>query len=826
MSERDSSIQPDHPNLRNPACDVCREKKVRSKVGSLERAVAGLSFEWSYNLVRCGREKPVCENCKIWKTGCAYSDRLKRDNDQSRQTQRFEEVHDRLDRIENAMQRLASALERVVLQHSQTPSDGSKSMDSPEPVFAGGLSQVVDRTLSSSTRSSQTQGGTLLADKRGDLQYLGANSLPSITFEAESIAQQKLRLKLPTLSGRSRTEASNVLRRLNGVKSSASSFFPEDGELSSGRPNWWFPERAEAMRICVAFFDHSNALYPVFRRASFLKRVNDMYDHPEKTPELEWLACFNNTLLFGLYTSIRPPPGLSLALMKRLIDNNWLAFKDISLFLTPRLLNIQALLTAVVVAQETSRPGLCWALLCQACRLAQAIGLHRRSDPAQFRDPGEYEERKWVFWNLYVLDKTLSMAFGRTVFLPDFDIDVELPSDSEEINWQMVIAWTSLAKIQSRTYERLYSASSLTVGPEQRHAVALGLSKDLQNWVEGTSSFSYDDPIPSISAYLKLELRFNFYNSLLMIHRVNHGGGKESEDICLDAARKAIVAIRTALSEHAELAESRLVLWLYLYYPFTPFFTLFTHIVRHPQLPTTREDLDLIRYVRDHLDRMKDVHAGARRLTRVTGAFVRMAETFLGEYVEESNQTATGVVGKRKRSEKTTTGAAAAAEQEERGFLTMGLGNDEEPMDLEFLRPLQPQPQPQPQLPLRGNGVHQQDPAAAIAPNGVELGMMPPVHHQQHQQEPIDPLSQPGASSMENPPLTASSFLHNIPSYGQTVLAPDQGPLDFDWVLWDQSSLAHDLSPMDLLQVDVDDAQSLEWLTRASMMTGGGQGGG
>ncbi len=193
--------------------------------------------------------------------------------------------------------------------------------------------------------------------------------------------------------------------------------------------------------------------------------------------------------------------------------------------------------------------------------MAQAIGLHRRSDPAQFRDRGEYEERKWVFWNLYVLDKTLALAFGRTIFMPDFDIDVELPAESDEINSEMVLAWTSLAKIQSQTYERLYSASSLTAGPEQRHAAALGLSKDLQHWMESTASFTYDDPIPSLSAYLDLELQFNFYNSLLMIHRVNHGGGKESEDISLDAARKAVSAIRTALSEHADLAESRLVLW-------------------------------------------------------------------------------------------------------------------------------------------------------------------------------------------------------------------------------------------------------------------------
>ncbi len=206
-----------------------------------------------------------------------------------------------------------------------------------------------------------------------------------------------------------------------------------------------------------------------------------------------------------------------------------------------------------------------------------------------------------------------------------------------------------------------------------------------------------------------------------------------------------------------------------------------------------------MRFVRDHLDRMKDVHAGARRLLRVTGAFVRMAETFLGEYVQGSDASGEVVVGKRKRSVK------KVAEQQEDGVVPTLNVPTEEPMDLDFLRPLQPQ------SPLRSIQIQ-----GAAAPDGVVQSVgMPPV--QQQQQQPIDPVSQPEAVN----PLTASSLL-NMPG-GQTVLAPDQGPLDFDWVLWDQS-LAHDLSPMDLFQVD--DAQSLDWLMRASMMTdaGGTQG--
>ena len=216
----------------------------------------------------------------------------------------------------------------------------------------------------------------------------------------------------------------------------------------------------------------------------------------------------------------------------------------------------------VLVAQETSRPSLCWALLCQACRLAQALGLHRRSDPSQFRDEDEREERKWVFWNLYIMDKTMSMAFGRTVCMPDFDIDVDPPKETEEIFWPMMMAWIALAKIQSRIYEYLYSAVANRTGDEKRHTIALALDQELRLWWSENVPYLLQGSDEHLElAYVELELRFNFYNSLLMIHRVDHNGGVESQQICLHSARQAIVSIRNAISKNSGLEKSNLVLW-------------------------------------------------------------------------------------------------------------------------------------------------------------------------------------------------------------------------------------------------------------------------
>lgn len=184
------------------------------------------------------------------------------------------------------------------------------------------------------------------------------------------------------------------------------------------------------------------------------------------------------------------------------------------------------------------------------------------SDEARFRHESESEERKWVFWNLYTLDKTLSMAFGRTVCMPDFDIDVDMPKETKEIEWPIFMAWIWLAKIQSRIYERLYSATAYVSGDEQRHAAALELDAQLRSWsMKNMQSFSESQTTYFGGKYIELELKFNYHNSLVMIHRVDYGGGPESAKVCLGSAREAIALIRSSCAKHSELAESDLALW-------------------------------------------------------------------------------------------------------------------------------------------------------------------------------------------------------------------------------------------------------------------------
>ena len=163
-------------------------------------------------------------------------------------------MHDRLERIESAFYRLTTAVERVTAQDAASSTLPQTRSASPPP-SGRCLARGIDETPTLQ-RSSQTKPGAFIADKHGELHFLGANSLPSITSEAESVAQQRIRRKLSTLSGRSRTEASNVLRRLSGLKVDASSVVPdyewEGIDVGAGR--WWFPDRDVAVLISHGLF--------------------------------------------------------------------------------------------------------------------------------------------------------------------------------------------------------------------------------------------------------------------------------------------------------------------------------------------------------------------------------------------------------------------------------------------------------------------------------------------------------------------------------------------------------------------------------------------
>lgn len=97
------------------------------------------------------------------------------------------------------------------------------------------------------------------------------------------------------------------------------------------------------------------------------------------------------------------------------------------------------------------------------------LGYHRLQTPST----PDQDSKIVLFWFSYILDRALSLRFGRAAIIHDCDITaprrisdtVKVPN----IVWKMVLdQWIAYAEFQGLAYKQLYSPSALTRSPEQR----------------------------------------------------------------------------------------------------------------------------------------------------------------------------------------------------------------------------------------------------------------------------------------------------------------------------------------------------------------------
>ncbi|KAG9857421.1 putative C6 transcription factor, partial [Aureobasidium melanogenum] len=165
----------------------------------------------------------------------------------------------------------------------------------------------------------------------------------------------------------------------------------------------------------------------------------------------------------------------------------------------PVLPNIQALLIGAIKAQEECKLSLSWTFLSAAATMCHTLGFHRKSSLAH-EDQETADIKRHLFWQLYMLDKNLSLNLGRGSNFPDADIDAEFYTPSTnpaQRPWDLMSLATILfAKLQGQVYDKLYSASAMNSSLEERSRVVDELSSQvnaLRNQLlsEGYSSIDY-----------------------------------------------------------------------------------------------------------------------------------------------------------------------------------------------------------------------------------------------------------------------------------------------------------------------------------------------
>jgi hypothetical protein len=223
-----------------------------------------------------------------------------------------------------------------------------------------------------------------------------------------------------------------------------------------------------------------------------------------------------------------------------------------------------------------------------AARLALALGLHRASIDSH-STTSEIEQRRNVFWVLYVQDRCISLRLGRPPTICEDDIEVSEPIACRLLQPPHVgdcvsyfAHFVKLARIKSGIYSKLYSVRS-PKGNRLAESIATvsNLDEKLAIWRESLPELP---PLEKVLRFPNLEmflstvlLHAEYYNCQLMLHRsglygeafgpnnlpIPETSSTESHSIssrarCLTAARHT-AQLLNSLRESGHLSRNNLV---------------------------------------------------------------------------------------------------------------------------------------------------------------------------------------------------------------------------------------------------------------------------
>ncbi|KAI4726306.1 hypothetical protein E4T49_05947 [Aureobasidium sp. EXF-10728] len=300
----------------------------------------------------------------------------------------------------------------------------------------------------------------------------------------------------------------------------------------------------------------------------------------------------------------------------------------------PVIPNIQALLVGAIKAQEECKLSLSWTFLSAAATMCHTLGFHRRSSLVhEARETADV--KRHLFWQLYMMDKNLSLNLGRGSNFPDSDIDAEFytpSSNPAQRPWDLMSLDTILfAKLQGQVYDKLYSASAMSSSLEERSRVVDELSSQVNALRNKLLSIDFS------GAYYQERLigmahsaDFVCYSVLTVIYRAQPltSSTTEISPRCYEAARLGLENHLRCFAQFRDRSvpqQAEYVNWILLYPSFTPFTVVFIHAIA----TSDTDELRLLQETVYSLNHIKFLSPAAKRLHDVCAAFANVAAAFI-----------------------------------------------------------------------------------------------------------------------------------------------------------------------------------------------------
>ncbi|KAF7320548.1 Zn(2)-C6 fungal-type domain-containing protein [Mycena chlorophos] len=209
----------------------------------------------------------------------------------------------------------------------------------------------------------------------------------------------------------------------------------------------------------------------------------------------------------------------------------------------PTLYDLQYYALAVQFLERGASPHLCWNLVGAALRLAQDIGIHRRTLHDESQPTVERELFKRVFWVLLYQDRMMSCGMGRPCMLQHEDFDVQMPIECDDEYWEHPIhpfqqppglpcrvtffnRLTELGNILAASSKLVYSLSKskkvfLGYGDRWEETVVAELDSAMNTWKDGVPEHLRWDPHRANPIFFdqSAALHCVYYHIEIFIHR-------------------------------------------------------------------------------------------------------------------------------------------------------------------------------------------------------------------------------------------------------------------------------------------------------------------
>ncbi|KAM0203348.1 hypothetical protein ACHAQD_010860 [Fusarium lateritium] len=169
---------------------------------------------------------------------------------------------------------------------------------------------------------------------------------------------------------------------------------------------YYVPPKAEGYHLIGRFLENAS-LGDTFFLAPSEELLIQVIFKPETVSRKGWVVYVNYMILAMLSDDENTKA-------QNFRQNMKLALNDSSIFLEPHESHLQALILLAIHGEDYSSPSLSWMLVGHACRQAEALGLHACTNV----DYDTRQRRLSLFWLLFAVDKSCSLAFGRPCFLP------------------------------------------------------------------------------------------------------------------------------------------------------------------------------------------------------------------------------------------------------------------------------------------------------------------------------------------------------------------------------------------------------------------------